>query len=172
MDLRSKKRIAFSILLFVLLLAVHVFQIVFANGIKIFGIKPFVLIPAVIAVSMYAPLTHSLMFSLVLGLSCDAVSGGLFGRYGLCMMVIAGIISYLCDYVMNKNLLSALMYHLSIYALIVFLRLFWRLLILASAKGMAGMVLDILIECVYSALFLVPLYFCCKWLKGKLIQDE
>ena len=154
MSIYSKKRIAYDIMLLLLLAAVHVFQIVYASSLSVWGINPFTLIPAVICVSMYASLPQSVFFSLFLGISCDAVSGGIFGWYGLSLMLLACATAYLCENVISRNILSALIYHICVYTVMTFAVFFGRLVVVGRADGMLGIIGSIWLECAYSALFL------------------
>lgn len=172
MSIYTKKCIAVYTLLSLLLTAVYTFQTVSAPAVTVFGIKPFMLIPAVICVTLNCTLPQSVAFSVILGLACDAVSGVMFGKYALLLMIIACSIRFVAENAISDGPVAALIYQVSVYAVLTAYKLFWKLLIIGSAFGLGTEILGLWIECIYSVIFAIPVFFFCKWMKGKFGQDE
>ncbi len=172
MSIYTKRNIAVYTLLSLLLVTVYTFQTVSASGIAVFGVKPFMLIPAVICVTLTCTLPQSVAFSVILGLACDAVSGVMFGKYALLLMIIACVIRFVAENAISDGVIAALIYQVSVYAVLTVYKLFWKLLIIGSAFGLGTEIFSLWIECIYSVIFAIPIFYFCKWMKGKFGQDE
>ena len=172
MSIYTKKRIAVYLLLSLLLVTVYTFQTVSATGIEIFGIKPFMLIPAVICVTLSCTLPQSVAFSVILGLACDAVSGVMFGKYALLLMITACVVRFVSENAISDGIIAALIYQVSIYIVLTVYKLFWKIFIIGSTFGLGTEILGLWIECIYSSIFAIPVFLFCKWMKGKFGQDE
>ncbi len=172
MSIYTKKRIAVYTLLSLLLIVTYTFQTVSASSLAVFGIKPFMLIPAVICVTLSCTLPQSVAFSVILGLACDAVSGVMFGKYALLLMIIACTVRFVSENAISDGAVASLIYQVSVYAVLTVYKLFWKLLIIGSSFGLGTEILGLWTECIYSIIFAIPIFLYCKWMKGKFGQDE
>lgn len=172
MSIYTKKRIAVYILLSILIVVTYTFQTVSAASLAVFGVKPFMLIPSVICVTLTCTLPQSVVFALVLGLACDAVSGVVFGKYALLLLVLVCVIRFISENAISDGAVACLIYQVSVYVVLTVYKLLWKILIIASSFGLGTEILNLWIECIYSVIFGIPVFLFCKWMKGKFGQDE
>ena len=71
------------------------------------GVKPILLVPAVVSLSFFESELSSALFGLGAGLLWDVAAGKIFGFYGMILMFICAACALLSIYIIKGNLLNA-----------------------------------------------------------------
>jgi len=90
------------------LLGIYVLQTT-PDFLQVFGIKPQLILPAVICIAMYEGEFIGGLFGVLGGLLCDMASNAIFGFYSIQLLVICVTVGLLIIYLIKNNELNALL---------------------------------------------------------------
>ncbi len=153
-------------------LGVVLFQTTLAYRIELFGAKPSLLLPAVIAVAMFEGYASGTIFGGIVGFICDATAGRYVGVTALLLMAVGFTVGYLCEVLVRRNLLSALIIYLLSGAAAHLAVLSVYLLIYGDLHGTLLQLLSLGKEYVYSIIFVVPCYLLAHLMNRRLAVLE
>lgn len=171
--MRINSRLLNKIALYGLLgLVVILFQTTFAHRVQIHGVQPSLLLPAVIAVSMFEGYVSGMVFGGLVGFVCDATAGRYVGVTAMLLMAVGFAVGYLCQVLVRRNLLSALLLYLLCAAAAHITVLSVYLLIYADPHGTLLQLLVLVKEYVYSVLFVPLCYLLVHWMNKRLAVLE
>lgn len=80
------------------------------NLFLLFGVKPILIIPLVVSVSMMENIMPSVIFSTIAGLLWDISSDKLFGFNGSIFLLLSTIIALLCIYYLRVRLINCIVF--------------------------------------------------------------
>lgn len=125
---------------------------------EIFGARPVIVIPAVLAISMYEPPISSMAFGIFGGLLIDFAAGGALGFHALFLAIICYVLAAMCRELIQANLLTMLLAGLICVGLMIVLQ--WAFFYLSAGFSAPGYAFlhHYLPRFVYTYLFVPILY--------------
>ena len=138
---------------------------------SIFGARPVLLFPAVVAIAMLEPEVPALMFGVVGGLFCDFGLSGMLGFHALVLGVLCFFISLLVRVYLQSNIATALLTGIVGIGLTVCLQWFFLYFFRYSHPSYA-FTHHYLPKYLYTLLFLPLVYFLNRGLSQALRPQE
>jgi rod shape-determining protein MreD len=155
-----------------ILIVLYVINTTIIDWIKIFSIKPNLIVALVVCVAVFENYLTGGVFGLFAGYFCDVLSAKAIGPGTLCLMLCGFAIGYLCSVLLQKSMINALwltivtsfVYNTGLYLIFyasfnayeIFLA-FFRIIIPEAA---------------YTAVFVLLLYFLIRKLNGILKETQ
>jgi len=134
---------------------------------RIWGVKPVLIIPLAVAVALFEREAASAAFGLAAGFLWDLSAGRLFGFYGMVLLVCCAAVTLLSMYCIRVNLANFLMACLAVG----FLSGLWNYLFYNLIWGYQDVLLyfwKMLAQTLYTGLLAPPAYCLVRWITGKL----
>lgn len=130
---------------------------------KIYNATPFLLLPALLAATMFFKEWFGFLAGLIIGFMADTVTPGTMCLNTFLLMLLGLAAGLMSSYLLNINIRSALA--LSFLCSAVYFAVRWFFLVfLGSEPDKLSYLLQIsLPSAVYTALFIIPFYFLFKW---------
>ncbi|MFZ2539986.1 MAG: rod shape-determining protein MreD, partial [Oscillospiraceae bacterium] len=75
---------------------------------KLFGVKPVLILPLVVCISMYESVMSSAIFAMIAGLLWDISSDKLFGFNAIILLCCSVLISLVCIYYLRTKLINSI----------------------------------------------------------------
>ena len=138
---------------------------------SIFGARPVLLFPAVVAIAMLEPEVPALLFGVVGGLFCDFGLSGMLGFHALVLVVLCFFISLVIRTYLQNNMATAILTGVWSIGLVVLAQWFFLYFFQYSYPAYA-LTHHYLPKCFYTLLFLPLLYLLNRGLSQALGTQE
>lgn len=125
---------------------------------QIGNVKPFLLIPLAVCISLYEEETTSAVFGLVTGFLWDFSSGKVFGFFGIIIMICCIAITLLSMYLIRVNIVNALIAILAVCLVLNIYDFVFYYLIWGYEKVMY-IFWNSLLSTIYTVILATPFYY-------------
>jgi len=128
-------------------------------------IKPFLILPLAVCISLFESEMGSAVFGLVTGFLWDFSSGKIFGFYGIIIMICCVVITLLSMYLVRVNLINAII----TVAAVCFILSIWDFVFYYLIWGYENVMLSfwqLILSSLYTVIFAPPLYFIVRRVTG------
>lgn len=143
----------------IFLIVVFLFQTTLAFRLDIQGIRPSMLVAAVVAAGFFMDAPHSMIFGFILGYLCDILAGQYMGIYSLPLLALGFLCGQFSSVYFRRNLLSVLTCYLYAYLLVMAVYTVGVSLVFNSIDKGFYVLKSLFFEGIYSVIFVPPMYF-------------
>lgn len=155
-----------------LLIVIFVINTTIIDWIKIFSIKPNLIIALVVCVAIFENYLTGGIFGLFAGYFCDVLSSKVIGPGVIGLLVCGFAIGYLCRMVLQKSLINALWltaFSSIVYNTILYFTMYARLNLYEVFIAFFNIIIP---EAVYTTLFVFLFYFLAKKINSILKETQ
>ncbi len=165
--LAKKRRIATFLCNLVLFFAVIILHYTDGVNISIATATPMLLIPLLVAFSIFSSVPMAMFVGLICGILADAAASGAICFNALALMLISTFVCALSNNLFNKNIHSASV--LSLISCVVYFLMLWlvRHAFSGVENSLSYLLKYALPSAVYTSLFIFPFYYFYKFLNNK-----
>lgn len=158
--LGQKARVAISIkwaVYFVTLFLLYIFEIT-PGFMQIFGIKPILIIPFVLAVVVFEGEFYGAIFGAISGLFLDVAMGRLFGFFAFFLLIICCLVGLLIIYLVKQNLVNTVIITALVLAVLLLLDFYFNFAMWGYENSHIVLIRSMLPTFIYTIIF-SPLFY-------------